>query len=91
MRIHPVTSALAAAALSAALAGSAAAQGAAGDAAPLTAQQVTSKLEAAGYTGVHDLEWDDGAWEADAFNPQGKPVDLVIDPRSGAVLKESAD
>ena len=57
----------------------------------LSPAQVVQKLEAAGYKNVHDLEFDDGRWEAEATSPQGTPVDLKIDPNTGAVLEEHAD
>lgn len=59
---------------------------------PFTADQIRAALSAAGYTRIHDLEYDnDGYWEADATNTQGLRVELRIDPYSGAVLRESRD
>lgn len=57
----------------------------------LSAAEVTSKLTAAGYTNVHDVEFDDGVWEADATSASGQAVDLVIDAKSGKVLHERPD
>ena len=58
----------------------------------LTAAQIRAALEAAGYTQIRDLEYDsDGYWEADARNAQGQRVELHIDPRTGAVLREERD
>ncbi|RMX01433.1 PepSY domain-containing protein [Allofranklinella schreckenbergeri] len=58
----------------------------------LTAEQVRARLEKAGYTGIHDVDYDDdGYWEADAVNRAGQRVDLRIDPHSGAVLRERRD
>lgn len=58
----------------------------------LTAAQIRAALEAAGYTQIRDLEYDsDGYWEADARNAQGQRVELRIDPRTGAVLREERD
>lgn len=84
-------SSLTAAALAALLAGPALAQPDAAAGTSLTAEQVTAKLQAAGYTNVHDVEYDDGQWEADAVSADGRSVDLEIDPRTGAVTHESAD
>lgn len=57
----------------------------------LSADQVRSGLEAIGYNRIHDLEFDDGRWEADATNAAGQRVELYIDPQSGAVLREKLD
>ncbi len=79
------------AALLAACAGGAAAAQDVPPAGALSAEQVTAKLSAAGYTNVHDVEFDDGAWEAEALASSGKPVDLVVDAKSGAVTSETPD
>lgn len=57
----------------------------------LSPADVQSKVEAAGYTNVHDLEFDDGHWEAEATSAKGAAVDLKIDATSGAVVEEHAD
>ncbi|MDH5859217.1 PepSY domain-containing protein [Lampropedia aestuarii] len=57
----------------------------------LSAAQVRSALEANGYSRIHDLEFDDGRWEADATNAAGQRVELRIDPTSGAVLRKKLD
>lgn len=57
----------------------------------LTAAQIRAALTAAGYTQIRDLEFDDGFWEADARNPQGRSVELTIDPATGAVIREKND
>jgi hypothetical protein len=53
--------------------------------------EVIRTLESAGYTDVHDLEKDDGIYEAEATNASGQRVDLDIDPASGNVLREEPD
>lgn len=65
--------------------------GAAPSEASLSAQQIRAALEAAGYYGIRDLEYDDGMWEADATNAQGQRVELKIDPATGQVLREQLD
>ncbi|MFG5779471.1 PepSY domain-containing protein [Comamonas sp. J-3] len=63
-----------------------------GTAAPvLSATQITQLLQQAGYTRIHDLELDDGVWEADATNAKGLRVELKIHPETGAVLREKLD
>ncbi len=57
----------------------------------LSAAEIRAALEAAGYTQIRDLEYDDGHWEAEARNAQGRRVELRIDPRTGAVLHEEND
>jgi hypothetical protein len=69
----------------------AAAAPAAGATGALSPADVVSKVEAAGYENVHDLEFDDGRWEAEATSAQGTAVDLTIDAATGAVLEEHAD
>jgi hypothetical protein len=57
-----------------------------GDAAPadpapaaMTMPQVRAALEAQGYTGVNDIEFEDGMWKADARSADGQRVDLRMD------------
>ncbi|MFV0277440.1 MAG: PepSY domain-containing protein [Parahaliea sp.] len=57
----------------------------------LTAEQVRDALRLAGYSNIHDLEFDDGYWEAEATNSAGVRVDLKLDAGNGAVIRESLD
>jgi Peptidase propeptide and YPEB domain len=57
----------------------------------LTLVQVVKKLESLGYTAIEDVEKDDGVWEAEATAPNGKRVELEIDPKDGRILKEEPD
>lgn len=54
----------------------------------LTGAEVRAKIEAEGYTNVHDVEFDDGVWTADARSADGRSVDLSIDPRTGQVFPD---
>lgn len=54
----------------------------------LTEAQVRAKLEAQGYTRIHDVEFEDGVWTADAHSADGKRVDVSIDPRTGKVYPD---
>ena len=47
---------------------------------------VRAKLAAAGYTNVHDVDYEDGIWNAEADDPEGKDVELKIDPKTGKVI-----
>ncbi|ARU04139.1 hypothetical protein CCO03_05135 [Comamonas serinivorans] len=57
----------------------------------LPAAQILQLLQQAGYTQVRDLEFDDGRWEAEAYNAAGQPVDLSINAATGAVEREKLD
>jgi len=37
------------------------------------------------------VEFDDGLWSADAKNPQGEKVDLLVDPSDGSVVAVKQD
>lgn len=52
----------------------------------LNIKQVYDKLEAAGYTDVTEIEWDDGRYQAKAVNPQGQRSKVDIDPVSGEII-----
>ena len=60
--------------------------GAQGD--TMTAPQVRAALESQGYTGINDVEFDDGLWKADARSADGQRVELRIDPASGKVYPD---
>ncbi|WP_202841467.1 PepSY domain-containing protein [Luteimonas saliphila] len=47
---------------------------------------VEAKLVAAGYSKVHDIEFDDGVWKAEADDPAGKQVELRLDPVDGRII-----
>lgn len=55
-------------------------------AAELSASDVQAKLRAAGYTQVHELERDDGVWEADVTRADGTVDDVIIDPANGEIF-----
>ena len=57
----------------------------------LSEADVRAKLAAAGYTNVHDVDYEDGIWNAEADDPKGKDVELKIDPRTGKVIGKEKD
>jgi uncharacterized membrane protein YkoI len=57
----------------------------------LSEADVRAKLAAAGYTHVHDVDYEDGIWNAEADDPQGKDVELKIDPKTGKVIGKEKD
>lgn len=52
---------------------------------------VRAKLAVAGYTNVHDVDYEDGIWNAEADDPEGKDVELKIDPDTGEVMGKEKD
>lgn len=57
----------------------------------LSEADVRAKLAAAGYTNVHDVDYEDGIWNAEADDPQGKDVEVKIDPKTGKVIGKEKD
>ena len=57
----------------------------------LNADEIKAKLTAQGYQDVDDVEFDDGLWSADAKNPEGKKVDVLVDPNDGSVVAVKQD
>ena len=57
----------------------------------LSPAEITRKVEAAGYTNIHDLEYDDGRWELEATSSAGVAVDVDVDAATGAILNEERD
>ena len=52
---------------------------------------VRAKLSTAGYTNVHDVDYEDGIWNAEADDAAGKDVELKIDPATGEVIGKEKD
>ena len=57
----------------------------------LSAEDIKARLTAAGYSNVHDVEYDDGVWEAEAKRDNGKNVKLRVDPKDDRVLAVEND
>lgn len=57
----------------------------------LTKADVQAKLTAAGYLNVHDLEFRNGVWEAEAENESGKDFELRVDAKTGDVISKRKD
>jgi len=60
-------------------------------AAKLSPAEIVRTVEAAGYTNVNDLEFDDGRWEFEATSAAGARVELQVDGATGKILHEEAD
>jgi len=57
----------------------------------LNKHEIKAKLTAQGYQDVDDVDFDDGLWSADAKNPEGKKVDVLVDPNDGSVVAVKQD
>lgn len=59
--------------------------------AKLGESDIKARLAAAGYHKVHDVEFKDGIWTAEAEDAQGKDVELRLDPETGKVIGKQRD
>ena len=59
--------------------------------AQLSERDVHAALAAQGYTNVHDVDYEDGIWNAEADDPAGKDVELKLDPRTGKGIGKEKD
>ena len=57
----------------------------------LSEADVRAQLAVAGYTNVHDVDYEDGIWNAEADDPAGNDVELKIDPDTGKVMGKEKD
>lgn len=57
----------------------------------LSEADLRARLAAAGYTNVHDVDFEDGIWNAEADDPAGKDVELKLDPATGKVIGKEKD
>jgi hypothetical protein len=53
----------------------------------LSEDDVRAALATQGYTSVHDLDFDDGVWNAKADDKNGHRVKLTVDPSNGKVIE----
>lgn len=59
--------------------------------AKMSEADVRAALATAGYTNVHDVDYEDGIWNAEGDDPAGKDVELKIDPNTGKVIGKEKD
>ena len=52
---------------------------------------IKAKLAAAGYSKVHDVDFDDGVWKAEAERADGNDVEIHLDATTGAVIHVEND
>jgi hypothetical protein len=57
----------------------------------LSEDDVKAKLSAEGYSQVHDVDFDDGVWKAEAERDNGKNVEIHLDPKDGRILHVEND
>lgn len=50
--------------------------------------QVEQALRAAGYTQIHEIERDDGLWEADVLRADGRFAEVWVDPANGEIFDQ---
>ena len=54
----------------------------------ISSSQVRHILRSAGYRRIHDVDFDDGRWEAEAINPAGYRVKLRLPPDGSAIYEK---
>lgn len=52
---------------------------------------IKAKLAAVGYSKVHDVDFDDGMWKAEAERADGNDVEIHLDATSGAIVHVEND
>jgi hypothetical protein len=57
---------------------------------PLTATQVTSRLQAQGLT-VSKIKFDDGRYKVKAIDASGRKLKVYVDPQTGNVISKTDD
>ena len=57
----------------------------------ITKDQIIVKMQDAGYTKVHDVEFEGGVWKAEATDSKGKDVEVKLDPTDGHILGSEED
>ncbi len=61
-----------------------------GDRGNFSATDIAGKVEAAGYSQVSEIEFDDGFWEVKAVDGRGVRTTVLVDPRSGELIDANA-
>jgi uncharacterized membrane protein YkoI len=57
----------------------------------ITKDQIIVKMQDAGYTKVHDVDFEGGVWKAEAVDSNGKDVEVKLDPNDGHILGSEQD
>ncbi|MBO9717576.1 MAG: PepSY domain-containing protein [Pseudoxanthomonas sp.] len=56
-----------------------------------TAEDIKAKVTAAGYSKVHDVDYDDGVWKAEAERDDGNNIEVRVDAKTGRILAVEND
>jgi uncharacterized membrane protein YkoI len=59
--------------------------------AKVSKDQVIVKVQDAGYTNVHDVDFEGGVWKVEAKDSAGADVELKVDPDDGHILGSERD
>lgn len=59
--------------------------------ATISKDQIIIKVQDAGYTKVHDVDFEGGVWKAEAVDSKGHDVELKLDPNDGHILGSEND
>lgn len=59
--------------------------------AKISKDQVIVKVQDAGYTNVHDVDFEGGVWKVEANDKSGADVELKVDPDDGHILGSERD
>lgn len=59
--------------------------------ATFSAEDIKARVTAAGYSKVHDVDYDDGVWKAEAEREDGKNVEVRVDAKDGRILAVEND
>lgn len=59
--------------------------------AELSEADVRAKLTVAGYSNIHDVDFDDGLWKAEADDASGDDFKVTLDPKTGQVVGKEKD
>ena len=59
--------------------------------AKISKDQVILKVQEAGYTNVHDVDFEGGVWKVEANDSAGADVELKVDPDDGHILGSERD
>ena len=57
----------------------------------MSEDDVKASLSAQGYSKIHDVDFDDGVWKAEAERDNGKNVEISLDPKDGRILHVEND
>lgn len=57
----------------------------------LSEEDIKAKLAAAGYSKIHDVDFDDGVWKAEADRVDGNDVEIHLDAKDGRIVHVEND